>query len=472
MGSEPGARPETMNLRGAHVLVVGLGIHGGGLGVVRFLVEQGAQVVVTDLKKADELAPSLSELEGLPVRYVLGEHRLADLDGVDMVVRNPAVPAESPFLAAAQARGIPIEMEMGLFMRRCPARVIGITGTKGKTSTTLMLGAILRAAAPDAVVAGNLRISALQLLPRIGPQTPVVLELSSWQLEGLAPHRLSPHIGVITNVTPDHLNRYRDFAAYAAAKATMLRWQEAGDVAVLNRDDPVVAAMVGEGDGRTIWFSLNQPVDGVFYDGESIVLDWRGRRAVLAQGSDVQTPGEHNLANALAACAAAVAWGIEPSANSRGLRAFTGVEHRLELVGELDGVRYYNDSAATAPAAALAGLAAMTRPVVLIAGGADKNLDFAELGAAIAGRVKALVLLQGTATEKLHAAVRAAGGAHAAATCDSMASALARARERASAGDAILLSPGCASFGLFANEFDRGDQFRQAVRELQRGDPR
>lgn len=468
--STPDARPQ-ITLRGAHVLVVGLGIHGGGLGVVRFLIEQGAGVVVTDLKKASELAPSLAALEGLPVRYVLGEHRLEDLDGVDLIVRNPAVPAESAFLAAARARGIPIEMEMGLFLQRCPAPTIGITGTKGKTTTTLMLGAMLHEVDANAVVAGNLRISALQLLPRISSGTPVVLELSSWQLEGLEPHRLSPHISVVTNITPDHLNRYRDFAAYIDAKATIVRWQGTNDIAVLNRDDPVVAGLAGEGRGRIIWFSLRQPVDGVFCDGQDIVLNWRGRYDVLARRSDVQTPGDHNVYNALAACAAAVAWGAPAEAMRKGLRAFPGAEHRLELVAEAGGVRYYNDSAATAPAAALAALGAFAQPLVLIAGGADKNLDFDELGAAIAQRVKALVLLQGTATAKMAAAVRAAGGAPAGDACGSMAAALAQAQKLAAAGDVVLLSPGCASFGMFANEFDRGSQFKDAVRSLIQGDP-
>ncbi len=457
------------DLRGKRVLVVGLGVHGGGLGVVRFLVDQGADVIVTDLKTADDLTPSIEALRGLPVRYVLGGHRLADLDGVDMVVRNPAVPVESPFLAAAAARGIPVEMEMGLFLRRCPARVIGVTGTKGKTTTTLMLGSILRQRDASTVIAGNLRVSALELLPRISATTPVVLELSSWQLEGLEPHRLSPHIAVVTNITPDHLNRYRDFTAYVAAKATIVRWQADDDVAVLNRDDPVAASLVDDGRGHILWFSRRQPVAGVYCDGPDIVVDWQGRRQTLARRSDVQTPGDHNLENALAACAAAVAWGADVDAIAAGLRAFPGVEHRLELVGEIGGVRYYNDSAATAPAAALAALAALDRPIVLIAGGADKNLDFTELGDAIASRVKALVLLDGTATAKLERSVRAAGDAAIVGPVGSMAAALAQAQALAGPGDAVLLSPGCASFGLFANEFDRGDQFKRAVRSLQQG---
>ena len=456
----------TAHLEGKRVLVVGLGVHGGGLGVTKYLVEHGALVTVTDLRTLQQLAPSIEALRGLPVRYVLGEHRLDDLDHVDIVIRNPAVPAESPFLAAARARGIPIEMEMGLFFDLCPAPVVGITGTKGKTTTTLLTGAILRQISADTVVAGNLRVSALELLPTITTTTPVVLELSSWQLEGLEPHRRSPHVGVITNISEDHLNRYPSLAAYAQAKATVVRWQTSGDVAVLNRDDVIVAGFVGEGRGQVAWFSRRQPVDGVFLDGSQIVLNWRGRNAVLCERSDIRVPGEHNVENVLAACAAAIAWGADPDIVRTGVRQFAGAEHRLEYVREIAGVTLYNDSAATAPAATMAALGAFAGPVVLIAGGADKNLDFAELGRAISGRVKALVLLDGTATDKLALSVETAGGTRIAGRYDNIDDAVRKAFALAAAGDVVVLSPGCASFGMFANEFERGEQYKRAVRSL------
>jgi len=455
-----------LDLQGKRVLVVGLGVHGGGLGVTRFLVEQGAQVTVTDLKTADQLAPSLDALRGLPVRFVLGEHRLQDLEGIDLIIRNPAVPAESPYLAAARAAGIPVEMEMGLFFRLCPAPIVGVTGTKGKTTTAMLIGAILRQVDAATVVAGNLRVSALQLLPNIKTTTPVVLELSSWQLEGLEPHRLSPHVGVVTNISPDHLNRYVSFEAYVQAKATLLRWQRGNDVAILNRDDQTVAGLVGEGQGRVMWFSRRQPVDGVFLDGRQLVMNWRGRCVTICEHSDIRIVGLHNVENILAGCAAALAWGAPVDAIREGVRGFAGVEHRLEFVREVDGVRYYNDTAATAPAAAVAALQSLTGPIVLIAGGADKNLDFADLGRAIASRAKAVVLLEGTATDKLVAAIKLAGGAQIAGRYDDIQRAVERARALACEGDVVLLSPGCASFGLFANEFERGEKYKQAVLSL------
>jgi UDP-N-acetylmuramoylalanine--D-glutamate ligase len=451
--------------RGKQVLVMGLGVHGGGLGVTRFLVNQGATVTVTDLKTAEQLQPSLEAMAGLPVRYVLGEHRAEDFIHSDLIVRNPGVPADSPYLAIARQHGVPIEMEMGLFFRLCPAPIIGITGTKGKTTTTLLVGAMLRQIEPSTVIAGNLRISALELLPRIGPTTPVVLELSSWQLEGLEPHRLNPHIAAVTNISPDHLNRYRDLGEYAAAKKLIFRFQKPGDFLVLNADDPVVQSFAAEAQGTVVWFSRHKSVTGAYLAGEQLLWQWGRRIHAVARRGDVRLPGVHNLENALAAIAIAGVWGAPPEAMHEALRSFRGVEHRLELVAEVHGVRYVNDTTSTAPAAALAALAALEGPIVLIAGGADKNLDFGELGAAIAQRVKALVLLEGTATDKLAATVRAAKADLIAGRFNDLRAAVRAAQDIARPGDTVLLSPGCASFGMFANEFERGERFKAIVRE-------
>jgi UDP-N-acetylmuramoylalanine--D-glutamate ligase len=465
-----------LDWRGKRVLVMGLGVHGGGLGVTRFLVGQGATVTVTDLQTAAQLRPSLEALAGLPVRYVLGEHRAEDFIHTDLIVRNPGVPADSPYLAMAREHGVPVEMEMGLFFRLCPAPIIGITGTKGKTTTTLLVGAMLRQVEPGTVIAGNLRISALELLPQIGPTTPVVLELSSWQLEGLEPHRLNPHIAAITNISPDHLNRYRDLEEYAAAKKLIFRFQSSHDFLVLNADDPVFRGFAAEAQGTVVWFSRQKPVAGAYLRGDELLWQWGGRPAeaggslvrptqAVASRDDVRLPGVHNLENALAAIAIAGVWGAPPEAMREALLSFRGVEHRLELVAEINGVRYVNDTTSTAPAAALAALAALDGPIVLIAGGADKNLDFGELGAAIARRVKALILLEGTATGKLAAAVSAVKADLIAGRFHDLRAAVQAAQDIARPGDTVLLSPGCASFGMFANEFERGEGFKAIVRE-------
>lgn len=465
-----------MDLRNKRVLVFGLGAHGGGVGVAQWLVAQGARVTVTDLKRAEELSAALDALRGLPIEYVLGEHREQDFLGADLVVRNPAVPRESEWLRFARAHHIPVEMEMSLFLARLPrgaAQVIGITGTKGKTTTTLMTGAILRRANPNTVVAGNLRVSALELLDRIDAATPVVLELSSWQLEAFPPHQLSPHLAAITNITPDHLNRYRDLDDYADAKAVIFRYQQSGDFVVLNLDSEPLRRLAPRAPGKVVWTSATRTLDeGAFCDGNTLVWRWGGVTWKILDARDLPVPGAHNLANALVAIALGCLWGATPAQIANALAEFRGVEHRQELVRELDGVRYVNDTTATAPAATIAAIetfAPSARSIVLIAGGADKSLDFSGLARVIAARVRALILLEGTATDRLAHAVEAAGAsAILAGRFDDLARAVERARQIARPGDVVLLSPGGASFGMFANEFERGEQFKRVVSQLER----
>ena len=463
-----------IDLEGKRVLVFGLGVHGGGLGVARWLVKQGARVTVTDLKRAEELQPSLDALRGLPSEYVLGEHREQDFLNADLIVRNPGVPRESKWLKLAQERGIPVEMEMSLFIERLPrgaAQVIGITGTKGKTTATLMTGAILKRANPKTVVAGNLRVSALELLDQIDAETPVVLELSSWQLEAFVPHQVSPHIAAITNITPDHLNRYRDMDDYAEAKATVFRYQQPGDSVILNFDNKILTHLAPRAFGKVVWTSAKRSLnEGAFREGDTLVWKWSGARQSIMRVSDLRVPGEHNIENALTAMALTATWGATPQQIADALAEYRGVEHRQERVREIDGVRYINDTTATAPAAAIAAIetfAPSARGIVLIAGGADKSLDFSEMARVIAKQVKYLVLLEGAATDKLAAAVEIAGGKEIiAGKFDNLSAAVERAKNVAQAGDVVLLSPGCASFGMFANEFERGEQFKSIVNQL------
>lgn len=456
---------------GKRALVMGLGIHGGGLGVARFLATHGADVTVTDLRSAEQLAEPMARLADLPIRYVLGEHRETDFTDTDLVVRNPAVPRESPLLAAARAAGVPIEMEMSLFFRHCPAPIIGVTGTKGKTTTTSMCAAMLTAWRADAVVAGNMGISALEQLDAIGPETPVVIELSSWQLEGLAEYGLSPQIALVTNLSPDHLNRYATMEDYAEAKRGIVRGQGATDVAILNRDDPAIWGFREATAARVLPFGArHEGGDGAWLSGER--LHWRlGDTQWSAPRASLRLPGEHNALNALAAGLAALARGAPFAAVEAGLAQFAGVKDRLESLGEVGGVEYINDTTATAPAAAAAALRAMTKPTVLIAGGSEKRTDFAEF-AEVAARVpKAIVLLGGDSLERLTRALLDAGldPARLRSAAGSMDEAVRWARDLAEPGDVVLLSPACASFGMFRNEFHRGDMFRAAVAALAGG---
>ena len=473
-----------MNLHGKRILVMGLGVHGGGLGVARWLLRQGVHVTVTDMASPDALSTPLAQLDaaaaqlGSRVRYTLGEHHADDFTRSDLVVINPAVRPDSPWLTLCRQAGVPIETEMTLFFRVCPGPILGVTGTKGKTTTALMLAAMLREAFPDTVAAGNLRVSALEALETITAQTPVVLELSSFQLQRLGEVGLSPRYSLITNLSADHVNWHGSMAAYAHAKAQIFAHQ--------GEDGVVVMRKVGDGGwgvegyrGRMILYDATPGAETearITTDGWLVLGE-----DVLAHTSDIRLPGTHSRANALAAAALAHSFGVSPAQIATALRGFAGVEHRLELVCEIDGVYYVNDTTATNPAAALAALEAITTPIVLIAGGADKELEFAELGAAIAERVKALVLLEGSATRRLKKAIAdcrlpiadccnlqsAIGNRQSVeGSYNDFAAAIEAARGLAEAGDTILLSPGCASFGMFRNEFHRGEEFRRIVRSM------
>ena len=460
-------RPQPLDLRGKRVLVMGLGTRSGGLGVTRWLVEQGAEVTVTDLRSAEELRPSLEALRDLPVRFVLGEHRREDFERHEIVVRNPAVPRESPWLAIARAAGARIEMEMTLFFRACPAPIIGVTGTKGKTTTATLCAAILRQWRPDTVLAGNLGRSALEALPAIRPDTPVVLELSSWQLEGLDEHGLSPHIAVLTTISPDHLDRYPSFEAYVDAKRAIARHQCPDDWFVVNRDDPVAWSCRSAGVARIVPFGRDDGTsEGAFWEGDRLLWRFAGNETELLRRSEFPLAGQHAVYDALAAAAAALLRGAAPLHARIGLTTAQPVPHRLERVATIDGVEFVNDTAATAPAAVLAALEAFAdRPIVLIGGGAAKGVALDELARVAAARTEAVVLLDGTATPGYQAALLAAG-ARVFGPYRSMEDAVRQAAALARPGGVVLLSPGCASFGLFRDEFHRGEAFRAAVGRL------
>lgn len=453
---------------GTRVTVMGLGTRGGGVGVARWLVDQGAVVTVTDAKPPSSLESSVALLEDLPIRFVLGRHDAADFtrEGADLVVRNPGVPRRATMLTLARESGLPVEMEMTLFLRNCPAPVIGITGTKGKTTTATLCAAMLRASDAPTILAGNMGVSALGQLAQITPDTPVVIELSSWQVEGLIEHRLSPSIAVITNIAEDHLDHYDGFADYAATKRGLIRHQQPSDVAILNADDPEVWRAAGETNARIIPFGRGDASrPGAWLQGDR--LSWRedGDLISFQRPSGLGLAGPHGAANALAAMAAALMRGASPDAVGSALNAFTGVRDRMERVADIDGVLFINDTAATAPAATEAALRTLAdRHVHLILGGSDKKLNLEPLANA-AMSASSLHLLAGTATPHLRELL-AARDRIALSVYDDMAAAVAAAMAQARAGDVVLLSPGCASFGLFQDEFERGQRFRDAVAAL------
>jgi UDP-N-acetylmuramoylalanine--D-glutamate ligase len=455
------------NYRNRRVLVMGLGVHGGGLGTARWLLEQGADVVVTDSAAAELLAAPAAALQayaaelGRPLRMTLGEHRREDFAWAEELVINPAVRPSSPWLRLAAELNLAVETEMTIFFRRCRGPILGVTGSKGKTTTTLLLTEMLRRAAPQTVAAGNLRVSALAALADIDAQTPVVLELSSFQLERLGAVGLAPRYSLITNIGVDHVDWHGSLAAYRRAKQQIYLAQPADGIAVLPLElvrewQPARAGIIS--------YSIDELQADAVVDRDGM-LRLHGRE--LLPQSVIRLAGRHNLANVLAAAALAAAFGVAAADLQAAAAAFSGVEHRLETVRELDGIRYINDTTATNPSATEAALAAVDGPIVLISGGADKQLDLAHLAAVAARRAAHIVLLAGSATAPLQQLLGeqpqqvATSGPY-----DDLDAALAEARRCARPGGAVLLSPGCASFGMFRNEFDRGERFRAAVAAL------
>lgn len=454
------------------VTIMGLGSFGGGAGLAHYLASQGATVTVTDLQPESALQDSLIALADLPIRFVLGEHRESDFSETDVVFVNPAVPLSSPYLEIARQHQIPLDSEINLFVRECRGQVIGITGSVGKSTTTSFLGCILQAHDPRTLVGGNIGGSLLPHLSSIEPDTPVVLELSSFQLDHLAWQRYSPPIAIVLNLTPNHLDRHGTMAAYQQAKETILAYQTPSDIAILNWDDPIVRSMADCGQGSKWFYSMEEQLDtGFSRQDEAVIYRTAGQSKVLFQRSDLTIQGTHNLGNAAAAAAAARQLGVPATTIAQGLSAFKGLPHRLEWVATKNGVHYYNDSKATTPLATMRAIEAFDHPPLLLAGGYDKNTPFDELAHLMQQRVKTAIIYGATAP-KLLAALKATGGSgqNVASleiiSCADLEAALQHAVALSEPRDVILLSPACASYDQFPHYEARGDFFRDHVQAL------
>lgn len=428
------------DVKGKRVTVAGLGRFGGGTAVTKWLVEQGAQVLVTDRDPADKLAASVAELRGLPVTFRLGEHRTEDFTNTDLVVANPAIPPTNPYLMAARDAGIPLTTEIRLFIERCPATVVAVTGTKGKSTTTTLLHKMLSQKF-QTWLGGNIGKSLLPDLPHIESHDIVLLELSSFMLEHLRPMRWSPHIALITNVSVDHVDWHGTPESYVASKKLILEFQRRDDYAVVN-----------ENDETSITLAESTPAKVEFFGTHA--------RKPFA----LRLPGDHNQLNAQAAFCAAHALGITFNEAQDAVKDFAGLPHRLELVHEANGIRYYNDSIATIPDAAVAALDSFPdKSVIQIIGGYDKKLPMQSLCTALASRAKAILTI-GTTGPALAQSIRTANPGAAVHECHELATAVKLARQLAKANDNIVLSPGCASYDQFANFEQRGDAFKQLVK--------
>jgi UDP-N-acetylmuramoylalanine--D-glutamate ligase len=468
-------RPD--ELAGRRVTVIGLGLHGGGLASALFFARRGARVTVTDYRRDPEaFASQLPELERHGVRTVLGRHEEADFTDTDLVVKSPAVPAASLFLAAARARGIPVETDLSIFLPLAPGPLLAVTGTKGKSTTAAAIHHCLRQSFTGARLGGNITVSPLAFLEHLAPGDPVVLELSSWQLADLRGRGLlAPAVSVMTGILPDHLDRYPDMEAYVADKRVLFASQRPEQFAVFNAEDPWQAGFPAGTAASAYWFSrgpLPAHRQGAWLDGELGLYRGEDGPPETILGPGLRVPGEHSRLNLLAAGLACRLFGLEAGAIAQALGCFAGLEHRLEPVGEMDGVRFYNDSAATIPQATAAALRSLPPPIFLITGGTDKNLEFASLAEA-APLAAGICLLAGSGTRKITALFERRGipyegpfpGLEQALAC-AWAAARARRRQSGAGSCTLLFSPGCASFELFLNEFDRGRKFKELVRSL------
>ncbi len=434
-------------VKGRRITVMGLGLLGRGLGDTLFLIECGAQVTVTDLKSAEQLAPSLAKLKGLPVKIKVGGHDEEDFISADMILRNADVPQHSPFLKLAQEHGVPVEMDESLFCKFFPGLVVGVTGTRGKTTTTSLIYRILKSAGRKVHLAGNIMGTAtLPLLQVVQPHDIVTLELSSWQLQGFHTAGISPQASVFTNIYPDHLNRYSGMEEYIQDKTAIYRYQKESDFCVFNKANPVTSRLAGEAPAKVSFFSVDDAPN-----------DWETR-----------LPGTHNLENVASAVVTSRLLGVHDAVIRHAVESFRGVRYRLESLGTKHGVEFVNDTTSTTPVSGIAALNAFeSREILLIAGGADKKLDLSDFARVAARMATRIALLQGSATPELHKKLLEHG---ASSKIDGIFSDLKSATltllANARPGQVVLFSPACASFGMFNNEFHRGDTFFRIFEEL------
>ena len=455
------------NWTGTRVVILGAARQ--GVALARWLVNHGAAVTLSDKRTEAELASAHTALGGLPVKWAAGGHPLELLDQADLLALSGGVPTTLPIVGEAARRGIQLSNDTQIFMEAVPCRTVGITGSAGKTTTTTLVGQMAKLAfGSTAFVGGNIGDPLINYVDEMKTDDLAILEISSFQLEQMT---ISPNIAAILNITPNHLDRHGTMEAYTAAKARILDFQSNRDIAVLGCDDAGAWDLHSRARGKLFTFSLNElpgDLDGTWlHDGLLSLRDGFAYMPLMLR-EKIQLRGNHNVSNVLAAFAIGHAAGLPLDAMLTAAEEFRGVPHRLELVRELHGVRWYNDSIATAPERAMAGIHAFDEPIVLLLGGRDKDLPWEDLAGLIHGRVDHVVLF-GEAAEKIEKAVTASRSEkrpYTLARVSRLHEAVHKAAEVAEAGDVVLLSPGGTSYDEFKDFEERGEKFRAWVQEL------
>ncbi len=452
---------------GKRVTVIGLGIE--GVDVARYAASHGATVTVSDVKPPESLTERMRELEGLPITYALGQHRSGTIADSDLIFVSQSVPVSSPPMIEARKRGVPVTSMTRYFLQHCPGPVIGITGSSGKTTTASLVAAMLAAEGRPYRVGGNIGVGLLGLLDSMDTDTWAVVEISHTQLQ-LTDR--SPHIAAVLNVTPNHLDQFA-WEDYVDLKRNLVRYQTAHDHAVLNLDNDVSASLA-EATPAQLWhFTRGDtvPANGAFVRDGAVFVRRDSVEEMVLPVAEIPLRGAHNVENVLAATAVAAAAGVKSEDVTRAARTFRPVPHRLEFVAEVDRVRYVNDSIATTPERALAGIRSFAEPLVLLLGGRDKDLSKDDLAQEALRRCRGIVFF-GTDGPRLEAAVEANAGTVAyedrpvTVRVATLAEAVREACEIAEPGDVVLLSPACTSFDAYRNFEERGEEFRRLVHAM------
>ncbi len=448
-----------------NVTVMGLGTFGGGIGVTRYLCEQGADVLVTDLKEASDLRESMDQLDDVDVEYVLGEHRERDFRDCDMVVVNPAVPMDSSYLQLAREEGVPLESELNLFVKLCPSPIIGITGTAGKSTTTALVGAIFQQTDRETWVGGNIGNSLLNDVNNIQNEDMVVLEISSFQLLHLRQISWSPDTALITNITPNHLDRHGTFEAYRKAKFCIVQNQMKDDVAILNAGDSNLENWPSRISSDVWWFSGEGEVDrGTWIKQQSVYFQSEKTRPVeVISTDDVPLAGSFNMENTAAAVSVAMIHSVDVSNIRRGIMNFEPLPHHLTPVTEKNGIRYIDDSVSTSPDSVARALEAVSGNVVVILGGYDKDLSFQDVAGDIVEKTSGAVLI-GQIANHIEECLREESSSYRTKQAKDMAGAVRKAEDLLKSGSGtVLLCPGTASYDMYNNYRERGEKFQEAI---------